>query len=462
MAKSLFVCQECGAEHRKWSGKCGDCGAWNAISEQVEAASARHVKKSQALLTSPITDIAMNQVQRRSTQIEELDRVLGGGLVPGSAILMGGSPGIGKSTMLLQAAARLAEQAPVLYITGEESIQQVGLRGERVQSKHKDLQLLAACDLEAMLATIDEVRASVVIVDSIQTTVSARLSSAPGTVSQVRDCAAALIQHCKQRGYVLILVGHVTKDGALAGPRVLEHMVDAVLYFEGDRGHAHRILRAVKNRFGPAGEIGVFEMSDRGLKGVTDASRLFLAERTADTSGSVVLACMEGTRPLLVEVQALVAPTVYATPKRSCVGLDVNRMAMLTAVLERRMGIPLSGQDVYVNVVGGAKVGEPAADLAVALAVLSSYQDRALPHRMAVFGEMGLTGEIRPVSQPENRVREAVNLGFSEVLMPHENHARVQECKLAATLREHAIVPSFIPVKHLAGAAEMALTGGVS
>ena len=462
MAKSLFVCQECGAEHRKWSGKCADCGAWNAISEQVEAVSSRVARKAKALPTSPITDIAMNRAQRRSTKIEELDRVLGGGLVPGSAILMGGSPGIGKSTMLLQAAALLAEQAPVLYITGEESVQQVGLRGERVQSKHEQLQLLASCDLDGMLATIDEVRASVVIVDSIQTTVSARLSSAPGTVSQVRDCAAALIQHCKQRGHALILVGHVTKDGALAGPRVLEHMVDAVLYFEGDRGHAHRILRAVKNRFGPAGEIGVFEMSDRGLQGVTDASRLFLAERTADTPGSVVLACMEGTRPLLVEVQALVAPTVYATPKRSCVGLDVNRMAMLVAVLERRMGMPLSGQDVYVNVVGGAKVNEPAADLAVALAVLSSYQDRALPHRMAVFGEMGLTGEIRPVSQPENRVREAVNLGFSEVLMPHENHARVQECKLAATLREHASVPSFIPVKHLAGAAEMALIGSAS
>jgi len=239
---------------------------------------------------------------------------------------------------------------------------------------------------------------------------------------------------------------------------VLEHMVDAVLYFEGDRGHAHRILRAVKNRFGPAGEIGVFEMSDAGLIGIRDASRLFLAERAENTSGSVVLACMEGTRPMLVEVQALVAPTVYATPKRSSVGLDINRVAMLTAVLERRMGIPLSGHDVYVNVAGGMKINEPAADLAVLLAVLSAYQDRALPQDMMVFGEIGLTGEIRPVGSPENRVREAANLGFTQMLMPHENHARVQEAKLAATLREHALEPSFIPVKHLSGAAQMALT----
>ncbi|MDQ6995267.1 MAG: DNA repair protein RadA, partial [Mariprofundaceae bacterium] len=346
----------------------------------------------------------------------------------------------------------------VLYITGEESTQQVRLRGERVKAMHPNLQLMAACELESMLATIDEQKSIVVIVDSIQTTVSKRLSSAPGTVSQVRDCATALIQSCKRCGHVLVLVGHVTKDGALAGPRVLEHMVDAVLYFEGDRGHAHRILRAVKNRFGPSGEIGVFEMSDAGLIGIRDASRLFLSERAENTSGSVVLACMEGTRPMLVEVQALVAPTVYATPKRSSVGLDINRIAMLTAVLERRMGIPLSGHDVYVNVAGGMKINEPAADLAVLLAILSAYQDRALPHDMMVFGEVGLTGEIRPVGNPENRVREAINLGFTQILMPHENHVRVQEAKLAATLREQTLAPSFIPVKHLSGAAQMALT----
>jgi len=458
MAKSLFVCQSCGAEHRKWAGQCPDCGEWNAITEQVIENTMRVGKTSKSMPTTAITEIEMHKTARRSTEIDELNRVLGGGLVPGSAILMGGSPGIGKSTLLLQAAAKLSEQGNVLYITGEESIQQVRLRGERVKAMHPNLQLLAACELESMLATIDASQSIVVIVDSIQTTVSNRLSSAPGTVSQVRDCAAALIQSCKRRGHVLILVGHVTKDGALAGPRVLEHMVDAVLYFEGDRGHAHRILRAVKNRFGPAGEIGVFEMSDAGLMGIRDASRLFLAERAVDTSGSVVLACMEGTRPLLVEVQALVAPTVYATPKRSSVGLDINRIGMLTAVLERRIGMPLSGYDVYVNVAGGARINEPAADLAVILAILSAYQDKALPHDMMVFGEIGLTGEVRPVGSPENRVREAANLGFRQMLMPHENHARVQEAKLAVTLRENAAELCLIPVKHVSGAAQMALT----
>jgi len=458
MAKSLFICQSCGAEHRKWAGQCPDCRAWNSITEQVIENHPRIGKKEKSLQSSSIMDISMEEVVRRSTDIEELNRVLGGGLVPGSAILIGGDPGIGKSTILLQAAAKLSQQGRVLYITGEESIQQVRLRGERVKALHANLQLVAACELEPILATIEQSKSIVVIVDSIQTMVSNRLTSAPGTVSQVRDCAAALIRSCKQRGHALILVGHVTKDGALAGPRVLEHMVDAVLYFEGDRGHAHRILRAVKNRFGPAGEIGVFEMSDAGLMGIRDASRLFLAERSPDISGSVVLACMEGTRPLLVEVQALVAPTVYATPKRSSVGLDVNRIAMLTAVLERRIGIPLSGHDVYVNVAGGAKINEPAADLAVLLAILSAYQDRALPQTMAVFGEVGLTGEIRPVGSAENRVRESSSLGFSQVLMPHENHTRVQEAKLAATLRATVGVPDLIPVKHLAGAAQMALT----
>ncbi|MDX8395158.1 MAG: magnesium chelatase domain-containing protein, partial [Mariprofundaceae bacterium] len=323
---------------------------------------------------------------------------------------------------------------------------------------HDNLQLISACELESMLATINDIKPIAVIVDSIQTTVSNRLTSAPGTVSQVRDCAAALIQTAKQQGHVMILVGHVTKDGSLAGPRVLEHMVDAVTYFEGDRGHAHRILRAVKNRFGPAGEIGVFEMSDRGLIGIRDASRLFLSERSADTPGSVVLTCMEGTRPLLVEVQALVAPTVYATPKRSSVGLDGNRVAMLTAVLERRIGLPLSGHDVYVNVAGGARIAEPASDLAVLLAILSAYQERALPKDMAVFGEVGLTGEIRPVSNPENRVKEALNLGFNQLIMPTENHTRVQEANLTATLREPRTNIIYLPVKHLKEAAQAGLT----
>ncbi|NWF36147.1 DNA repair protein RadA [Mariprofundus sp. KV] len=462
MAKSIFVCQACGAEHRKWIGQCPDCGDWNSISEQVlEATSQRIGSKGKALATSPITEINSQSSPRRSSQIQELDRVLGGGIVPGSAVLIGGNPGIGKSTLLLQAAARLAANSskPVLYITGEESIQQVHLRGERIDAIHKNLLLVSACELESMLATIDQIKPETVVVDSIQTTVSNRLTSAPGTVSQVRDCAAALIQNAKRIGHALILVGHVTKDGALAGPRVLEHMVDAVIYFEGDHGHAHRILRAVKNRFGPAGEIGVFEMTDRGLIGIRDASRLFLAERSADTPGSVVLACMEGTRPLLVEVQALVAPTVYATPKRSAVGLDTGRVAMLTAVLERRIGLPLSQYDVYINIAGGARIAEPAADLAVMLAMVSAFQERAVAADVALFGEVGLTGEVRPVGQPESRVKEAVNLGFTHLVLPRENHQRVQKANIIANIRDESASPLHLTaVKHLSDAVQKLLT----
>ncbi len=462
MAKSLFVCQSCGAEHRKWMGQCTDCGDWNSVTEQViEAAAARSLSKGKALNVASITAISNQNSPRRSTYIEELDRVLGGGLVPGSAVLIGGDPGIGKSTLLLQAAAKLAadkKHGPVLYITGEESIQQVHLRGSRIASLHDGLLLISACELESMLATIAKVKPSTVIIDSIQTTVSSKLTSAPGTVSQVRDCSAALIQHAKTHGHVVILVGHVTKQGALAGPRVLEHMVDAVIYFEGDRGHAHRILRAVKNRFGPAGEIGVFEMSDRGLIGIRDASRLFLAERAKDTPGSVVLACMEGTRPLLVEVQALIAPTVYSTPKRSAVGVDSGRVAMLTAVLERRIGLPLSQHDVYINIAGGARIAEPAADLAILLAMVSAYQEKAVPDDLAVFGEVGLTGEVRPVGQPEARAKEAANLGFSRILLPGENHERVQKANIIATMRrDTATQLELIKVRHLSEAAQKIL-----
>ena len=462
MVKSFFVCASCGAEHRKWMGQCPDCGEWNSISEQVvESGAARASGKGKALSAGAITDISVEKNPRRSSYIEELDRVLGGGLVPGSAVLIGGDPGIGKSTLLLQAAAKLAagpESGQVLYITGEESIQQVHLRGERIGALHPNLLLVSACELESMLATIDKIRPVAVVVDSIQTTISTRLTSAPGTVSQVRDCAAALSRNAKQHGHAVILVGHVTKEGALAGPRVLEHMVDAVIYFEGDRGHAHRILRAVKNRFGPAGEIGVFEMTDQGLMGIRDASRLFLAERAKDTPGSVVLACMEGTRPLLVEVQALVAPTVYSTPKRSAVGLDNGRVAMLTAVLERRIGLPMNQHDVYINVAGGARIAEPAADLAVLMSMVSAYREKPIANDVALFGEVGLTGEIRPVSQPEARVREAAGLGFSHLLMARENHLRVQKANIVAKIRnEHNIPPRFTAVRHLADAAQALL-----
>ncbi len=427
MAKPLFVCQGCGAEHRKWMGRCPDCGEWNTIEEQFIQETGQRSGKARPLPTRPITEIATSREARLRTGIEELDRVLGGGLVRDSAVLIGGDPGIGKSTLLLQAAARLAESHDTLYITGEESLQQVRLRGERIGAANEQLRLLAACELEAILATLADQRPAVVIIDSIQTMVSSRLSSAPGTVSQVRDCSAALIQQAKQQGFALILVGHVTKEGTLAGPRVLEHMVDTVLYFEGDKGHAHRILRAVKNRFGPAGEIGVFEMTDSGLMGIRDASRLFLAERIKDTPGSVVLACLEGTRPMLVEIQALIAPTVYATPKRTAVGLDSARVAMLTAVLERRMGLPLTRHDVYVNVAGGARIREPAADLAILMAMVSAYRDRPYPADLAVFGEVGLTGEVRPVGQPETRANEALGMGFHHLVIPKDNEERLHK-----------------------------------
>ncbi|RMG92280.1 MAG: DNA repair protein RadA [Zetaproteobacteria bacterium] len=434
MAKSLFVCQSCGAEHRKWMGQCPDCGEWNTIEEQFIQETGPHRGKARPLPTKPITEIAASHEARLCTNIEELDRVLGGGLVRDSAVLIGGDPGIGKSTLLLQAAAKLAAKHDTLYITGEESLQQVRLRGERIGASNEQLRLLAACDLESILATLADQRPAVVIIDSIQTMVSSRLSSAPGTVSQVRDCSAALIQQAKQQGFALILVGHVTKEGTLAGPRVLEHMVDTVLYFEGDKGHAHRILRAVKNRFGPAGEIGVFEMTDSGLMGIRDASRLFLAERIKDTPGSIVLACLEGTRPMLVEVQALIAPTVYATPKRTAVGLDSARVAMLTAVLERRMGLPLTRHDVYVNVAGGARIREPAADLAILMAMVSAYRDRPFPADLAVFGEVGLTGEVRPVGQPEARANEALGMGFHRLVIPKDNEERLHKALASTSL----------------------------
>ncbi|MBF0281774.1 MAG: DNA repair protein RadA [Zetaproteobacteria bacterium] len=465
--KSLFTCNSCGSEHRKWMGQCPDCLAWNSITE--ESGFTNKTPKSSnipSLTATAITEVSCEDSPRFSTGIDELNRVLGGGLVPGSAILVGGNPGIGKSTLLLQAASQIAmllknsassERKEVLYITGEESAQQVKLRGQRIDALHPNLLLANSCNLESMLSTIKGSRPSTVIIDSIQTTISDQLTSAAGTVSQVRDCAAALIQQAKQLGHALILVGHVTKDGNLAGPRVLEHMVDAVIYFEGDRGHSHRILRAIKNRYGPAGEIGVFEMRDKGLVGIRDASRLFLAERSADTSGSVVLACLEGTRPLLVEVQALVSPTVYATPKRAAVGLDANRVAMLVAVMERRIGIPLTQHDVYVNVAGGAKITEPAADLAILLAILSAYQDRPLPLQMVVFGEVGLTGEIRPVGNPETRIKEAIHMGFQRVVLPHENFSRVQDLNSGDTLRKNSTSLRSIPIKHLRDAAQKCL-----
>ncbi len=434
MSQMIYICQQCGSEQKKWAGQCPDCKQWNCLTEVNESPKKVAYKKVRPLKVQTLKLIQGDKVHPRiQSHIEELDRVLGGGFVAGSAVLIGGDPGIGKSTLLLQASAKASEQGTSLYLTAEESVQQIRLRAARLHVETSNLKLASCTELETLLATIEKQQAQLVIIDSIQTIASQHLTAAAGTVSQVRDCAAALIQQAKQRGHALILVGHVTKDGSLAGPRVLEHMVDAVLYFEGDHGQSHRILRAIKNRFGPAGEIGIFEMRDRGLCSIRDASRLFLAERAANNPGSVVLASMEGTRPLLVEVQALVAPTVYATPKRSSVGLDVARVTMLTAVLERRIGIPLGQSDIYVNVIGGARIIEPAADLAILLAVISAYREQALPADMVVFGEAGLTGEIRAVSNPELRAKEALSLGFKQLLLPQGNKERLQEHHVSDT-----------------------------
>ncbi len=424
MAKetSRFVCQECGAVTSKWAGKCETCNASNCILEE----------KSQATVPKGITAKGGKRIDfvglqgapenfvRRLTGINELDRVTGGGLVGGSALLVGGDPGIGKSTLLLQAVARLAMgSASCAYISGEEAVDQVRLRAQRLGLEKANVQLASATSVRDILASLDRNDApDVVVIDSIQTVYLDTLDSAPGTVSQVRSAAAELIRLAKRRGFVLFLVGHVTKEGQLAGPRVLEHMVDTVLYFEGERGHPYRILRAVKNRFGATDEIGVFEMTDKGLMEVENPSALFLAERRGNVSGSCVFAGVEGTRPMLVEIQALVAPSGLGTPRRAVVGWDTGRLSMMLAVLDARCGMSLSGKDVYLNVAGGLKIGEPAADLACAAALLSSATDRPVPSELVVFGEVGLSGEIRPVGQEEARLKEAAKLGFGRALIP--------------------------------------------
>ena len=423
MAKpqTRYVCQSCGASTAKWAGRCESCGAWNTIVEEAAEAlapkgqSAKGGRKIEFVeLSGPSTE-----VERSVTGIAEFDRVCGGGLVPGSAILIGGDPGIGKSTLLLQVVAKLSVRGSTIYISGEESIDQVRLRARRLKVEGAKVALAAATSVRDILASLDHAdRPDVVVIDSIQTMYVDTLDSAPGTVAQVRASAQELIRLAKRRGFALFLVGHVTKEGAIAGPRVLEHMVDTVLYFEGERGHHFRILRAVKNRFGPTDEIGVFEMTERGLSEVSNPSALFLAERRGDVSGAAVLAGMEGTRPVLVEVQALVAPSTFSTPRRAVVGWDTGRLAMVMAVLEARCGVSLAGTDVYLNVAGGLKINEPAADLACAAALISSLTQTPVPPDTVVFGEIGLAGEIRQVGQSDARLKEAAKLGFSKAFLP--------------------------------------------
>ncbi len=422
MAKLSFSCSECGASFSKWSGRCDACGAWNSISEDtgLGSAGAKSLgkKRGRAML---LTDLATREdpPPRAHCGIAELDRVLGGGLVASSATLVGGDPGIGKSTLLLQAAAAFARTGiSTVYVSGEEAAAQIRMRAERLGLADAPVKLAAETNLRDILTTLEAEAPRLAIIDSIQTMWSDTVDSAPGSVSQVRAAAHELTAFAKKRGVSVILVGHVTKDGQIAGPRVVEHMVDTVLYFEGERGHPFRILRSVKNRYGPADEIGVFEMTGRGLEEVANPSALFLSERGEPQPGSAVFAGIEGTRPVLVEFQALVAPTPQAQPRRSVVGWDGGRLAMILAVLEARCGIPFTGLDVYLNVAGGLKISEPAADLAVAAALLSAREDSALPEGAVVFGEISLSGALRPAPQTENRLKEAQKLGFTAAIAP--------------------------------------------
>ncbi|MFN4155240.1 MAG: DNA repair protein RadA [Paracoccaceae bacterium] len=422
MSKSSpsFSCTACGASHKKWQGRCDACGAWNTIVEEAPL-SAGPKSLGHKGRTIQITDLATEEdpPPRASSGIDELDRVLGGGLVPASAILVGGDPGIGKSTLLLQAAASFARTGlKILYISGEEAAAQVRMRAQRLGLQDAPVGLGAETNLRDILTTLDAERPALAIIDSIQTMWLDTVEAAPGSVSQVRAAAHELVTFAKKRGVAVVLVGHVTKEGQIAGPRVVEHMVDTVLYFEGERGHQFRILRAVKNRFGPADEIGVFEMTGNGLAQVTNPSALFLSDRDRPAPGSAVFAGIEGTRPVLTEIQALVAPSTLGTPRRTVVGLDSGRLSTILAVLEARCGIPFTGLDVFLNVAGGLRVNEPAADLAVAGALLSAREDVAIPPDMVLFGEISLSGALRPVGQTENRLKEASKLGFQQATLP--------------------------------------------
>jgi DNA repair protein RadA/Sms len=422
--KTLYTCSECGGNTPKWLGQCPHCQAWNTLSETAAPNAGSGKNRFEALARSaPVTrlaDIEAQDVQRTPTGQEELDRVLGGGIVPGGVVLIGGDPGIGKSTLLLQAAESLSNRLKVLYVTGEESGAQVAMRAQRLGLSGANVQVMAEIQLERILATIAEHQPAFVIIDSIQTLYSEQLSSAPGSVAQVRECAAHLTRTAKASGCAMVLVGHVTKEGALAGPRVLEHIVDTVLYFEGDTHSSFRLVRAIKNRFGAVNEIGVFAMTEKGLKGVTNPSAIFLSTHEAPVPGSCVLVTLEGTRPMLVEIQALV-DSGGPSPRRLSVGLERDRLAMLLAVLHRHAGVACMDQDVFVNAVGGVRISEPAADLSVLLAIQSSLRGKALPRGFIAFGEVGLAGEVRPAPRGQERLKEAAKLGFATAVVPKAN-----------------------------------------
>jgi DNA repair protein RadA/Sms len=426
-SKQLYQCTECGAQSAKWAGQCGDCGAWNSLTEALSVVAGGKASRfagyagDAGALIQDLGEVQPGEQARASVGVEELDRVLGGGLVAGSVVLIGGDPGIGKSTLLLQALASFPGDVKLLYVTGEESPEQVSLRARRLEVAADRVRLLAETAVEGILEHARHEAPQVMVIDSIQTLYTEVLQSAPGSVAQVRESAAQLVRFAKQTGTALFLVGHVTKEGTLAGPRVLEHMVDTVLYFEGDPGGRYRVIRAIKNRFGAVNELGVFAMTDKGLKQVRNPSSIFLSRHDQPVAGSVILVTMEGTRPMLVEVQALVDDSQLSNPRRVTLGLDHNRLAMLLAVQHRHGGVLMGDQDVFVNVVGGVRVTETAADLSVLLAALSSFRDRTLPNDLVVFGEVGLAGEIRPVPNGQQRLREAAKLGFKRALIPAAN-----------------------------------------
>ncbi len=431
--KIVYACQSCGFQSPRWLGKCTDCGQWNSlVEEKTDPLLRARGGIAMGTRSNPISiaEISTDDERRTASGIGEFDRVLGGGLVPGSVILIGGDPGIGKSTLLLQAFAALSQKPlTCLYISGEESERQIKMRAERLRMDSPRLLILSETSLEGILEQVKKIKPSVLVIDSIQTIFSSSIPSAPGSIGQVRECSGALVVLAKKSGVVVFLVGHVTKDGAIAGPRILEHMVDTVLYFEGERNHQFRILRAVKNRFGPTNEIGVFEMGEMGLSEVSNPSEIFLMERPLQVPGSVVVCSMEGTRPILVELQALVSPSFLAVPRRTAIGVDHNRVALLVAVLEKKMGIKLFNQDIFVNVAGGVHVDEPAVDLGIIAAATSSYQEKAIEAKTVVFGEVGLAGEIRGIAQAEARVKEAGKLGFKRCILPLSNSRQLSHIK---------------------------------
>ena len=422
-SKIVYVCRECGYTNAKWLGKCPDCMAWNSFDEELisDEKSKKTPVTASINKAEKLDDMELPTYMRTCTGMAELDRVLGGGLVDSSVVLLSGEPGIGKSTLLLQICSELGRNRKVLYVSGEESKGQIKLRAQRLKISGDSLYLLTETDMDAVLSECERLHPDVIIIDSVQTLSSTAFTSAPGSITQVRECAMSLINYGKSNGSAIFLVGHVNKEGGISGPKILEHMVDAVLYFEGERTNSYRIIRAIKNRFGSTNEIGVFEMGDRGLVEIPNPSEVVMAERPQNTSGSCAGCVMQGTRPIISEIQALVAKTVYATGKRTCDGFDYNRMCLLIAVLEKRMGLKFYENDVYINVAGGIHLDEPSADLSIAMALISGITDKVIPDNLIAFGEIGLSGEVRAVSHIEYRVKEAVRLGFTKIILPKKN-----------------------------------------